>query len=511
MMDHRDRDIKDNKIIDDITDDDVIKQLQDFNDEITPNVLKLKKRNEYFKQELDKLEQQDKYKQIMEEKVVSMRNMGDKQYESDYDRLMRGDLEAFATPEMSKDPMDDLAQQNPKKDESASEDIDIALDESRKQYEQMKYELLTRDFSYDDLSDEQLDTASKLSGNLNADDLTQLTNFGTLAQEQLGTFSDELLSSINVGDTQTVETTLIGLMSDLKNTSSTNELLLEKPTFIQKLFKVQDKRINQLTKVHERLGERVNEVVDVLGKEKDTLMEDIHMLNNLYEKNKQYYTAISVFIAAGHMKLDDLVNDEIPKAIERARKTGSSKDIQEVNDIVGYMDRLEKRVYDLKMSRQIIIQQAPQIKVVQSTNQQLAEKINVSLNTAIPLWKNQLVMTMALNRQLNASRAHTSVTDTTNELLIQNANLVHDNTVRIARENERGIVDIETLEATQTKLIETLDTTLHIKQEGRKQRTQAERKLETMNTELKQKILDQVTSSVSEPSNVRYDVTPDDE
>ncbi|HDU1261867.1 TPA: toxic anion resistance protein, partial [Listeria monocytogenes] len=190
------------------------------------------------------------------------------------------------------------------------------------------------------------------------------------------------------------------------------------------------------------------------------------------------------------LKLEEINTKMLPELRKKAEQTGDQMDYQEVNDLTQFADRLDKRVYDLRLSRQITIQQAPQIRLIQNTNQALAEKIQSSIMTAIPLWKNQVAIALTLLRQQQAVAAQRQVSETTNELLKRNADMLKTNAIETARENERGIVDIETLKETQSSLIETLQETLKIQQEGRAKRAVAEKELVTMEQELKERLLE---------------------
>lgn len=432
----------------------------------------------------------------------------DKEFKTEQDdleyKLLMGDLEAFSEAGLVDDESEQDSQES---EEPIVEDVSEALKTAKSHQAEMLKSLRVQDYAKTDLSEKQLEVAGKLAKSLKEDDLTQLTNFGLLAQEQMGSFSDELLKRVRIG-TKGVESTLDLMLTDLKSTK-TGELVVTKPNFLERIFRNEEQQIAKVTKNHEKLNARLEDVTGQLVAERDWLMDDISTLEELYTKNKQYYASVNVFIAAGLLKLEELVNETIPLAIEEAQRTGSSGKVQHVNDLVSYMNRLERRVHDLKLTRQVITQQAPQIKIVQETNQQLAEKINASINTAIPLWKNQMVLALALSRQGSASHIQKKVTDTTNKLLKQNADLLHGNTVNIARENERALVDIETLTYTQDKLIKTLDDTIQIQLEGKRSRREAEKVLLTMDDRLKESILKRAMHAHTESEII--DVTPHDD
>jgi uncharacterized protein YaaN involved in tellurite resistance len=203
-----------------------------------------------------------------------------------------------------------------------------------------------------------------------------------------------------------------------------------------------------------------------------------------------------VYIAAGEVKMEELQNEIIPKAIEHAETSNNQMDVQKVNDLNQFLNRLDKRVYDLKTARQMTIQQAPQIRLIQNTNQALSEKIQTSINTAIPLWKNQIVVALTLLRQKEAVTAQRQVSETTNDLLTKNSEMLKQSSIETARENERSIIDIETLEKTQSDLVETLEETLNIQKEGRSKRKEAEVQLTQLESSLRDQLL-----KLTEPSD----------
>lgn len=214
------------------------------------------------------------------------------------------------------------------------------------------------------------------------------------------------------------------------------------------------------------------------------------MLDKLFSTNRDYYDALNIYIAAGELKVEEINNDIIPQLRQKAETSGSQMDVQEVNDMLQFVDRLEKRTHDLKLSRQITMQSAPQIRLIQNTNQALVEKIQSSVLTAIPLWKNQVAIALTLLRQRHAMEAQKQVSQTTNDLLLKNADMLKENTIETAKENERGLVDIDTLKQTQEKLMSTIEETIQIQSDGRKKRNEAEKELISMEEELKNKMLE---------------------
>lgn len=263
----------------------------------------------------------------------------------------------------------------------------------------------------------------------------------------------------------------------------------QKQGFLNKLFRNAKKSINELMSKYEKLGTQVDKISVQLDHSKRGLIEDVQRLDQLYEQNKSYFQALNIYIAAAELRRDEIMEVTVPQLQAKAEASQDQMDVQEVNDMLQFVDRLDKRIHDLKLSRQITIQSAPQIRMIQQTNQTLAEKIQSSIMTAIPLWKNQIAIALTLNRQQQAVETQKLVTKTTNDLLLKNSEMLKQNTLETARENERGIVEIETLKQTQENLISTIEETLVIQSEGRQKRQQAELEIAQMENDLKTRLL----------------------
>ncbi|MDF0024871.1 toxic anion resistance protein, partial [Staphylococcus pseudintermedius] len=225
-----------------------------------------------------------------------------------------------------------------------------------------------------------------------------------------------------------------------------------------------------------------------LDKNKALLVKDIQLLDGLYQQNKDYFDVLNLYIAAAEQKKSEIEQHVLPEIRQRVKAADDQMVVQDVADMEQFVDRLEKRIYDLKLSRQISLQSAPQIRMIQNVNQALAEKIQSSILTSIPLWKNQMAIALTLQRQQKAATAQKQVTDTTNEILLRNSEMLRQNARVTAEENERGIVDIETLKTTQDNIIQTIEETLQIQQEGREKRQQAEKDLLALESDLKARL-----------------------
>ncbi len=325
----------------------------------------------------------------------------------------------------------------------------------------------------DTLDEKHQEQARALAKQIDEKNLQAIISYGAAAQKQLGEFSHQMLSHVQAKDTGEIGDILNDLMERLNETDP-NDLVAENQGFFQKFFGKIKKSIYEMQAKYQEVGSQVDKIAIRLDHEKNGLLNDNLSLEQLYQRNKDFFDALNIYIAAGELKLAELQETLIPEALEKARVTGDQMDVQVVNDLEQFLDRLEKRNHDLKLTRQMTIQQAPQIRLIQNTNQALAEKIQSSITTTIPLWKNQIAIAMTLLRQKDAVTAQRQVSETTNQLIQKNSEMLKISTIETARENERGIIDLETLQKTQKDLIETLEETLKIQQEGRARRRKAE-------------------------------------
>lgn len=341
----------------------------------------------------------------------------------------------------------------------------------------------------DTLPEEGKKKAMQLASQIDPKNQQSISLYGTQAQSKLINFSSTMLDHVRSKDVGEIGEIIAELMSKLEQVNS-DELQPEKKGLFQKLFGKMSRSVNEVLAKYQKTGAQIDRITVRLEHSKNVLMKDIRLLDEMYEKNKEYFLALNIYIAAGELKLEELHTRTIPELKKKAEATGSQMDYQEVNDMIQFADRLEKRLHDLKLSRQMTIQAAPQIRMIQNTNQTLIEKIQTSITTSIPLWKNQIAIALTLLRQQKAVEAQKQVSKTTNELLLRNSEMLKQNAIEAAKENERGIVDIETLKKTQENLVSTLEETLRIQAEGRAKRRQAEQELISMEDQLKQKLLE---------------------
>ncbi|HHC9535698.1 TPA: toxic anion resistance protein [Staphylococcus aureus] len=325
----------------------------------------------------------------------------------------------------------------------------------------------------------QVDTISK---QINPLDNEGLLAFGSGLQKQMSQFSHQMLDEVQSKDV--IGDTLSDLMSKLKSVNP-NELNTDKPSMLKRIFSRAKSSINEIFSRMQSVSAQVDRITIQLQKHQTHLTRDIELLDTLYDKNKQYFDDLSLHIIAAQQKKLQLENEKLPQLQQQAQQSTNQMDIQQVADMQQFIDRLDKRIYDLQLSRQIALQTAPQIRMIQNVNQALAEKIQSSILTSIPLWKNQMAIALTLMRQRNAVAAQRAVTDTTNDLLTANAEMLKQNAIETATENERGIVDLDTLKRTQRNIIETIEETLIIQQHGREERQLAEKELQQLEQDLK--------------------------
>ncbi|MBO0958641.1 toxic anion resistance protein [Neobacillus sp. MM2021_6] len=313
--------------------------------------------------------------------------------------------------------------------------------------------------------------------------------YGTQAQGKLLSFSHAMLEHVQKQDVGEIGEIISDLMKRLDEVNP-DELKDGKPSLFARMFGKISGTLQEVLSKYQKTGAQIDRISVKLDRSKNVLLSDIKLLEQLYETNKEYFHALNIYIAAGEIKLEEMQTKTIPQLKIAAEAANDQMKFQEVNDMIQFADRLDKRLHDLKLSREITIQSAPQIRLIQNTNQALVEKIQSSIMTAIPLWKNQVAIALTLIRQRHAVEAQKQVSKTTNELLLKNAEMLKTNTIETAKENERGLVDIETLKKTQESLITTLEETMRIQEEGRHKRRLAEQELANMENDLRLKLLE---------------------
>ena len=406
--------------------------------------------------------------------------MAEKDTESLFDELI-GEATSSEVEELISNPFDEKTT----RDELTSVQKDL-LDA-----QMLSKRQITNSKLIDRLPEHRQKQAKDLAGQIDETNMNAVIAYGSNAQKKLSEFSHSMLNRVQLKDTGEIGDSLTELMTQLQK-SNPKDLTAE-PNLFKRLFGEVKASISEAQIQYQKIGSQIDKVAIRLEREKNELLNDNLMLEQLYEKNKDYFEALNIYIAAGEVKMQELQEKIIPEAIEKAKKSNSQMDVQVVNDLNQFLDRLDKRTHDLRLTRQMTIQQAPQIRMIQNTNQALAEKIQVSVHTSIPLWENQITIALALLRQQNAAVSQRQVSETTNDLLLKNSDMLKQSAIDTARESERGVIDIETLQKTQANLIETLEETLQIQSEGRRQRALAEQELQAMELDLRDKLL-QITA-----------------
>ncbi|MDD5927967.1 MAG: toxic anion resistance protein [Firmicutes bacterium] len=336
-----------------------------------------------------------------------------------------------------------------------------------------------------ELTPEEQKAVDEFVGKIDITNASHILQYGADAQQKMADFSDSALESVRTKDLGTVGDTLADLVADLKGFNA-----LEEKKGLAKLFHKVTDPIAQLKAKYDKAEVNVEKVVDILEGHQVTLTRDIAVLDELFKANTLNFKQLSMYIVAGKKKLEEAYNTVLPELKAKAEASGTAEDAQAANDFAQMCSRFEKRLHDLDLTRTVSLQMAPQIRLVQNNNTLMVEKIQTTLINTIPLWKSQMVLALGLANSEAAVKAQQAVSDTTNELLRKNAEVLKQTTVNVAKESERGIVDIETLKETNQKLIETIDEVMTIQKEGREKRKAAEVELLKIEGELKSKLLE---------------------
>ena len=335
---------------------------------------------------------------------------------------------------------------------------------------------------YAKLSPEQKQEVESIVNSIDLSDTQVIIQYGVSAQSDISSFSDAVLNQVRGKDSGYVGEILTDLSTRVRDMDAGG--LVKGGGFFSR-FK---SRIRRFIARYEKLNVQIDKIVDQLDRARMELLKDVALLDNMYEKNIEYLRGLDNFIIAGMMKADELNEKALPALTKAAEESDDPMDAQRARDMAERISRFEKKIHDLKLSRMIAIQTAPQLRLIQGNDQALVEKIQSSILTTIPLWKNQVVIAISLFRQKSALDLQKQVSEATNELLQKNAELLKENSIDTAAEMERGIVEMETLKKVNDDLIATIDETLQIQQEGRAKRQQAEAELMRLEGELRQKL-----------------------
>lgn len=342
--------------------------------------------------------------------------------------------------------------------------------------------------NYNNLTQEEKDAIEEFNKKINVEDATQVLQYGAKAQGKISAFSDSVLEDVKTKSVGEVGDLLSDLVGEIKSFST--EIDNSNATGLAKLFNNAKKQLTKIVAKYSKVEVNIDRIEKELEKHKLQMLKDITIFDTMYEKNLEYFKELSLYIIAGDKKIEELRNVVLPELQKKAEETGEQLDAQKVNDMVNTINRFEKKIYDLKTTRIISIQMAPQIRLLQNNEAELVEKIQGSLINTIPLWKNQIVLALGMTHAKQAVEAQKSVTNLTNDMLQKNSELLKQGSIEIAEESERAIVDVETLQKTNRNIIETLDKVIEIHENGRIKRQEAEQELVNIEKELKDKMIE---------------------
>ena len=334
------------------------------------------------------------------------------------------------------------------------------------------------------LTEQEKKAVDDFAKKIDIKDTNVVLNYGVAAQKSVATFSENALSSVRNKDLGEVGETLSNLVVEVKGFGQE-----EKKGFAG-LFRKQKDKLELMRAQYGKAETSVNRIVSELEKHQVTLMKDIAMLDQMYELNLKYYKELTMYIIAGKKRLAEVRSGELEELRKKAEQSGLAEDAQAYNDLVNLCNRFEKKLHDLELTRMVSVQMGPQTRLLQNNDTQMIEKIQSSLVNTIPLWKNQMVLALGMEHSRQATAAQNAVTEMTNQLLRKNADTLKMGTIATAKEAERSIVDIETLQHTNQQLISTLDEVMNIQKEGAEKRKAAEVELGRIEGELKQKLLE---------------------
>ena len=349
-------------------------------------------------------------------------------------------------------------------------------------------EKIEESLNYDLLSQAEKDAIDEFNKKIDINNSTEILQYGAKAQAKISQFSDSVLEGVKTKNTGEVGELLANLVGQIKSFDS--GISLEKKSGLSKLFHSAKKEVNTLMAKYSKIETNIDGIEKNLENHKLQMLKDIAIFDTMYEKNLEYFKEISLYIIAGDKKLEELKNVTLPELRKKAQESGEQLDAQKIQDLENTINRFEKKIYDLKTTRIIAIQMAPQIRLLQNNDAELVEKIQGSITNTIPLWKNQIVLALGINNAKQALGAQKAVTDLTNDMLKKNSELLKQGSIEIAEESERAIVDVETLKKTNQDIIETLDKIIEIHENGRIKRQEAEVELQNIEKELKDKMIE---------------------
>lgn len=348
------------------------------------------------------------------------------------------------------------------------------------------------------LSEEDLKSIEEYANSIDVYNTSTIMSYGAQAQRKIADFSENALGKVTSKDLGEVGKALTKVIVELKGFEIESEEKRGLFSFFSRNAKKGANKIAALKANYDKAEANIDKIIEVLEKHQMTLLKDVAMLDKMYELNKNYFKELTMYIEAGKKKLASIQNNELADLRAKATETGLPEDAQAVKDLIDLYSRFEKKIHDLELTRTIALQMGPQIRLIQSNDIQMSEKIQSTMVNTIPLWKSQMVLAVGITHSQDAAKVHKEVTDMTNRLLTQNAETLKFATIDTAKEIERGIVDIETLKNTNNNLISTLDEVLKIQENGRLQRKNAEMELVKIEEDLKNKLMGLKVSSDEE-------------
>ena len=338
----------------------------------------------------------------------------------------------------------------------------------------------------DVLNTEEQQAVDAFAKQIDITNANQVLMYGANAQKNIASFSENALNNVRNKDLGEVGEALSGLVVELKSLDFDTEE--EEKGFFSKLFKKSKNQLEELKAQFSEVEVNVDKISAILEQHQIALMKDVAMFDEMYNLNLQYYKELTMYILAGRKRLEDVRATDVEALRQKAAASGSAEDAQAYNDLVNMCNRFEKKLHDLEMSRMVSIQMGPQTRMLQNNDVMMIEKIQSSLVNTIPLWKSQMVLALGLENARKATAAQAAVSEMTNELLKKNAEKLKQGSIDIAKEAERSIIDIETLQHTNEQLISTLDEVMQIQRDGAQKRQEAEAELRRIEGELKAKL-----------------------
>ena len=343
------------------------------------------------------------------------------------------------------------------------------------------------------LSPEEEKMVDEFASKIDISNSQAILSYGVGSQKKIADFSENALERVRTKDLGEIGNMLAGVVGEIRSLENEGD---EKGLF--GFFKKTGNRLANMKARYDKVETNVNNIAKALEDHQVTLMKDVLMLDKMYELNMNYYKELSMYILAGKKRLDRANNVELPGLIKKANESGLPEDIQKAKDFSQMINRFEKKIYDLELTKTVSLQMAPQIRLIQNNDSMMSDKIQSTIMNTIPLWKNQMVIAIGLKHSLDAAKAQKAVSDMTNELLKRNADALKTATIETAKESERGIIDIETLKNTNKILISTFDEVIKIQDEGRQKRKEAEEELRNIENEMRAKLLEISNRQVSD-------------